>query len=112
MVHLAQFLQAGLVVWLVLLSMLIAVRALRGDIRCVGFLASAPNSQSQIAPERVVSIVVFPFVITMYVLQALGADLTVATGGRPTLPEVPDYLMSLLVGGNGLYLAGKIMRRS
>lgn len=103
----AQLLGTGLIVWLALLFMLIAVRMLRGDIRCGGFLAPSSTAR-EMAPERVVSTVVFPFVIMMYAIQALGADVS---GATPRLPDVPDYLMSLLVGGNSLYLAGKIMRR-
>ena len=103
----AQVLGTGLVVWMALLCMLIIVRMLRGDIRCDGFLAATRATDAGIAPERVVSTVVFPFVIVFYAIQALSTDLTVAP---PRLPDVPDYLLSLLVGGNGLYLAGKIMR--
>jgi hypothetical protein len=103
-----QILGTGLIVWLALLFMLIIVRVLRGDIRHNGFLADSRASDQEVVPERVVSVVVFPMVITMYALQALSTDVTT---GIPRLPDVPDYLMSLLVGGNGLYLAGKIMRR-
>ena len=103
----AQILGTGLVIWMALLVMLIIVRMLRGNIRCDGFLAATRTSHADMAPERVVSMVVFPFVIAFYAIQALDTDVT---AGVPRLPDVPDYLLSLLVGGNGLYLAGKIMR--
>ena len=39
------------------------------------------------------------------------ADLSVVNG-RPIMPDVPEYLLTILTGGNGLYLAGKISRRT
>jgi hypothetical protein len=52
---------------------------------------------------------VFPWVLGVYTLNALHADVSGATG-PPSLPDVPEYLLSLLTGSNGLYLAGKIAR--
>jgi hypothetical protein len=103
----AQILGAGLLIWLAALILLIMVRVLRGDIRYDGVLAA--SRRAGMAPERVVSAVVFPLVILFYAMQALDVDVAIVPA---RLPDVPDYLMSLLVGGNGLYLAGKIMRRS
>ena len=102
------FFKAGLLIWLALLGSLIAIRMLRGDIRVDGLLTHARDSEGNVDVERVVNMVVFPIVIVMYVAEALSMKL--AAGAPPMLPDVPDYLLSLLVGGNGLYLAGKIMR--
>jgi hypothetical protein len=62
-----------------------------------------------IAPERVGAMVAFPLVLGLYTLDALHAGVTSAAG-RPSLPDVPSYLLTLLTGGNGLYLVGKIAR--
>jgi hypothetical protein len=105
-----KLLATGLLTWLALLALLIAVRVLRGDIRVSGFLADN-KTRSRLAPERVVAMAAFPFVLLTYVMTALHADLSVANG-RPVMPDVPEYLLSILTGGNGLYLAGKISRRT
>jgi ABC-type amino acid transport system permease subunit len=103
-------LAAGLVAWLGLVALLIAVRVSRGDIRVAGFLADTTGAEIRVAPERVVALVAFPLVLLMYATNALNAELTVV-GGRPVMPDVPEYLLMLLIGGNGLYLTGKIARR-
>jgi hypothetical protein len=104
-------LAAGLVAWLGLVALLIAVRVLRGDIRVAGFLADTTDGAGiHVAPERVVALVVFPLVLLIYATNALNAELAVV-GARPVMPDVPEYLLTLLTGGNGLYLAGKMARR-
>jgi hypothetical protein len=105
----ARLLAIGLLTWFGLLALLIAVRMLRGDIRVTGFLVDR-KGQHDVAYERVVSLTIFPFVIAMYAIEALNADLSPGAGGRPMMPDVPNYLMTLMAGGNGLYLAGKILR--
>jgi hypothetical protein len=108
----AKGLAAGLLVWFFLLAALIGVRILRGDIEVTGFLAhSAGAAGKAMEPERVVVMTAFPLVILMYTMSALHADLT-PINGRPTMPDVPEYLLTILTGGNGLYLAGKMFRRT
>ena len=51
---------------------------------------------------------VFPVVLAYYVYTAISGDY--ANAMPPRLPDVPDYLLSLLTGTNSLYLAGKIAR--
>lgn len=99
----------GMLAWMSLLALLIAVRALRGDIRVEGFL-QATGAERTVAPERMVAMVIFPTVLLMYAMTALTAD-PVAASGRPTLPDVPELLLTLLAGGNSVYLAGKIARK-
>jgi hypothetical protein len=107
----ARVLAVGLLVWFVLLMLLVMVRVLRGDIQAAGFLSNtAGASDGPVDPERVLAMSVFPFVVVYFVLQALGADIT-GVAGRPSLPDVPDFFVTLLTGSNGLYLAGKIARR-
>jgi hypothetical protein len=109
MTIIAKLLTAGLLTWFCLLALLIAVRMLRGDIRTSGFLTD--RNMTGVAPERVVAMVAFPFVLLTYTMTALHADLSVVNG-RPIMPDVPEYLLTILTGGNGLYLAGKISRRT
>ena len=107
MTIIAKLLTAGLLTWFCLLALLIAVRVLRGEIRTSGFLTD--RNVAGVAPERVVAMVAFPFVLLTYTLTALHADLSVVNG-RPTMPDVPEYLLPILPGGNGLSLAGRISR--
>jgi hypothetical protein len=100
---------SALLIWLSLLALLIAVRLLRGDIGTAGLLRH--DLSDSVAPERVVAIIAFPFVLALYTLNALHSDVS-GTSGPPSLPDVPSDLLSLLTGGNGLYLAGKIARKS
>jgi hypothetical protein len=107
----AKALAVGLLVWFALLMALVMVRVLRGDIRTAGFLSStARPSDGSVDPERVLAMAVFPFIIVIYIPQALSTDIMgVAT--RPSMPDVSDFFVTLLTGSNGLYLAGKIARR-
>ncbi len=105
MATIGAFLAAGLLVWLALLAMLIGVRILRGDIYADGFLLHR-QGDSGVATERVLAMAIFPVVIISYAATALHADMTV----HAALPEPSETLLSLLTGGNGLYLAGKIAR--
>jgi hypothetical protein len=106
----AQVLKAGLSVWLALLMAIVIGRVLRGDISCRGLLADDPErAGTEVAPMRAIAMLVFPIVIMFLILQALNFDAgAVAPGTRPTFPDIPDNLLVLLTGGNGLYLAGKL----
>lgn len=107
----ASLLATGLLVWLGALALIVSMRVMRGEIRTSGFLStSSATAGTEMAPERVVAMVAFPAVLLMYVMSALNADMT-AVNGRPVMPDVPEFLLTLLTGGNGLYLAGKIARR-
>jgi hypothetical protein len=105
----AQILKVGLSAWLVLLTAIVIGRILRGNISCRGMLADDPQrAGSETAPMRVVAALVFPLVIMFLILQALNFDVSaVEPGTRPSFPDIPDNLVLLLTGGNGLYLASK-----
>jgi hypothetical protein len=108
-----RFLSAGLIIWFVLFAALIAGRILRGDIDTTGFLITkrpgrrTNKSDTSVAPERALSMAIFPVVILSYAFTALHADMSVP---HPSLPDISDQMVMLLTGGNGLYLAGKIAR--
>ena len=100
---------SGLLAWMALLMLLVAVRVVRGDIPTDGMLVHSAQRMGDVDPERAVMAVVFPFVVLMYVLDALHADMS-GGAGRPSMPDVPQYLLTLLMGGNGVFLAGKFTR--
>jgi hypothetical protein len=108
----SKILAAGLLIWLALLAMLIAVRMLRGDIDAMGML-SHKREHDSVAPERVVHMAVFPIVVFYYIHAALALDVSaVAEGTRPSLPDIPSNLLMLLTGTNSFYLLGKLSRGS
>lgn len=100
-----QILAAGLLAWLVLLALIIMSRALTGELKTDGLLAMRRGAK--VAPERALSMLVFPVVIASYAYLALHADVS----EKAALPDVPEQLMMLLAGSNGIYLAGKIARQ-
>ena len=104
----AKILEYGLLAWFGLLTLLIAMRMLRRDIYVTGLLTRSAADPS-ILPERALHMAVFPVVIAYYLYTALQTDVT-AEGARPSMPDVPEYLLSLLTGTNSLFLAGKIAR--
>jgi hypothetical protein len=106
----AQFLATGFLTWFGLLVLLIAIRMLRGDIEVSGMLTHDPAEAGQaVEPERVLMMAVVPFVVMAYIYEALHAPL--GGEGRPSLPDVPEQLLTVLTGSNALFLAGKIARR-
>ena len=105
----ARILEYGLLAWFGLLTLLIAVRMLRGDIVVTGLLTQRSGDQS-VLPERALHMAVFPVIIAYYLYTALHIDVTAVEGVRPSMPDVPEYLISLLTGTNSLFLAGKIAR--
>jgi hypothetical protein len=105
----AKILEYGLLAWFGLLTLLIAIRILRRDIDASGILTQ--RGAGQVLPERALHMAVFPAVIAYYLYTALHLDVTaVAEGVRPSMPDVPEYLLTLLTGTNSLFLAGKIAR--
>ena len=106
----AQVLKAGLLIWLCLLMAIVIGRVLRGNISCRGMLADDPQrAGTETSPMRAIAVLVFPLVIMFIILQALNFDASaISPGTRPTFPDIPDNLVMLLTGGNGLYLAGKL----
>jgi hypothetical protein len=100
-------LAGGLLLWLALLALIVGGRVLNGDIRSTGFLHTTRNRKPGVAPERALSMMIFPFVIVSYAYTALHADINVA---HPAMPDLDQSLLMLLTGGNGVYLAGKIAR--
>jgi hypothetical protein len=109
LVAVTTLLEAGLLAWMGLLVLLVGLRLLRRDIPTTGLLTSNVENED-IAPERVAALAIFPAVLVYYVIHALNSDLTVVNN-RPVMPDIPENVLALLTGGNGLYLAGKIARQ-
>jgi hypothetical protein len=84
-----------------LLALVIAIRILRGDIPLAGLLST---TGSGVDPERVQTLLVIGFVFAGYLTQFA------ASTDPKALPEVPESLLVLLAGSNGIYLSGKVAR--
>ncbi len=106
-------LAAGLLAWIALLALVLIVRYFDQKRRPTGYLAGKAGRNAATQPERVAVIMIFPVVALFYAAYALSIDINaVPAGTRPSLPDVPEYLLALLTGGNTLYLAGKFVRTS
>jgi hypothetical protein len=97
----------GLIAWFGAMALMISVRILRGDIDAHSMLATAPDKP--IDPERVLVMGVVPAILAYYTIHALNTGAVLTPSGL-SMPDVSENLISLLTGGNGLYLAGKIAR--
>lgn len=105
-----QLLTFGLLAWFGALALLIAIRILNGDINSRGMMVSKANAPG-FDPERVVPMALIPAILAFYAIHAFNTGPVTLPGGLLSMPDLPEGLVSLLTGGNGLYLAGKLARR-
>jgi preprotein translocase subunit SecY len=106
MTLITRYLEVGLLIWFALFAAVVLSRMMRGDIPMHGLLQHSKGRDEPVAPERMLSMSVFPLVVISYVITAMHTDASVSH----SLPELSNNLLMLLTGGNGLYLAGKIAR--
>jgi hypothetical protein len=102
----------GLIAWLGALALLVAIRILIGRIDTRGMLVTDPKRTGNIDPERVVAMALIPAVLGYYTIHTLNTGIVNLPGGGQSMPDLPEGLIALMTGGNGLFLAGKIARRS
>lgn len=98
----ADILATGLQLWLAVLAVIVAMRVLRG-----GGIAEMVTTRKGggIDPDRVQSLLIFLFAAGTLIVGAFDPE-----APRASLPDVPDAVIVLLAGSNGLYLAGKVAR--
>lgn len=116
MALLVQMVSGGLLLWMVGLALVFAIVTLsptRQSPMSGGLLLTQTAHESRmagaaepVAPERVLSAVVFPTIIIYYTFTTL----TTGAGTPPRLPDIPDALLALLTGSNSIYLAAKAAR--
>jgi len=94
-----------LVGWLTALALLVLYRVLSGRIALVGLLTMDGQRHS---PERLQLLLFTLGALAIYIGQAL---VTGQSATIKSLPEVPDWVLPLLLGSHALYLGGRIAGR-
>ena len=95
--------------WQFVLAAVVLGKVLFGPVRALGLLAtlSGTGKGSPANPERVALFAVFLGAAGLYLIEGVNA---VGSGPGTSLPEVPEMLVEALVGGNSVYLSGKLFR--
>jgi hypothetical protein len=101
----AQMFAWGMLTWLALLAAYIAIQTIRGRIAIAGMLAQKPGESP--TPERTLGLVITIVIAVVYINSALQIDLEASP---IQLPELPEPFLTILLGTNGVFLAGKIAR--
>jgi hypothetical protein len=97
-------LQLGLLSWLGALIFIVVFRLMTGAISLDGLLAHDKSDGRGVAERLVLLLATLGFAL-YYASSALHAPLE---GLHPSLPDVPEGVVTALLGANGLYLTGKI----
>lgn len=106
----AQALHIVLATWVAALAALVAFRVVTRRIRVAGLLSDA---RRRISPERVQMLIATLAVGVLYATTTLRAGAFPETPpGMPALDSAPTLLVAALGGSQGLYLLGKLFRRS
>src|ERR1700760_4980767 len=96
----------ALIAWFGALLLLVIIRVLSDKAPTTGLLVTNPGSRGGVDPERVIAAAIVPSVLAFYTIHALHTG-AIPTATGLSMPDLPEGLVSLLTGGNGLYLAGK-----
>jgi hypothetical protein len=101
----ALLLRLGLVAWLGALVLIVVFRLMTGGIVLDGLLSHDPTGQQGFAERLTLLLATLGYAL-YYTSTALGTPLDAA---EPALPDVPEGVLTVLLGVNGLYLTGKII---
>ncbi len=105
----ASIVQYAVLPWLFLLFAVVLLKLLRQEINTTGLLRSRLGDP--VDPERVTILATSLFAIGAYALEVLNTGVVPGSkSGVHAMPDVPQSLLVLLGGANGLYLTGKLMR--
>ena len=106
----AWILEWGLLVWLLILAGVVALRVLSGSIHNVGLISHTNElGQRRIRPERLLLLASSLGYAVYYVTTALQTPLDMAD---PSLPEIPNEVVTAILGTNGAYLSLKLLQTS
>jgi hypothetical protein len=99
-------LRLSLLVILGLLAGLVLRGILSGNIKTRGLVSHGEATGWSLAPERLAALLATCGYGAFYVLQALRMPLD---GLHPALPDIPDDVLAVLLGTNGVYLTRKFV---
>ena len=106
----AQALHIVLAIWVAALATLVAFRVLTGGIRVTGLLSDA---RQRVSPERFQMLAATLAVGVLYATTTLRAGAFPETPpGMPVLDSASTLLVAAIGGSQGLYLLGKLLRRT
>lgn len=98
-----------MIIWISILAVYVFFTILSNDLSMGGLIQGAGDGK--IIPERVASLAITLAVAGYYIITALGAELIPDPGtGLVSMPDIPEGLLALFVGGKTLYISGKIAR--
>lgn len=101
--------QYAIPAWLLLFFAVILMKMLRGDINTNGLLKSWQGGPTD--PERAAIMALTIFAAGYYLISSINTGVQAnPQSGSPTMPDVPDGILVLLGGANGIYISGKIIR--
>lgn len=99
----------GMIAWISILAGYVFFAIVSNEIPMGGLIRAAGDGE--LIPERVASLAITLVVAGFYIITALDADLAPDPNtGLVSMPDIPDGLLALLVGGKTLYISGKIAR--
>lgn len=105
----SQLFGIGMIVWISILAAYVFYVILSNEIPMGGLIHAAGDGK--VIPERVASLAITLAVAGYYIITALGAELIPDPNtGLVSMPDIPEGLLALFVGGKTLYISGKIAR--
>lgn len=99
-------LRLSLLIILGLLAGLVLRGILSGNIKTYGLVSHGEAAGWSVAPERLAALLATFGYAAFYVLQALRMPFD---GHQPALPDIPDEVLAVLLGTNGVYLTRKFI---
>lgn len=109
----SQLFGIGMIIWLSILAAYILFVIISNKIPMGGLIQTAEDGavKQKFIPERVASLVITLAVAGFYIITAFDAELTPdPSTNLVSMPDIPEGLLALLVGGKTLFIAGKIAR--
>ncbi|GEM_PF-6769476 len=99
-----------MVAWLAILAGFVSYKFLTGHLSMTGLLQK--EGGSALVPERVTALATTLFVAGAYILIVLNTGLIEdPVTDVKSMPDMPEALLALLVGGKAVYVTGKISRQ-
>lgn len=104
----AQMLQFGLIAWLSAMAAYVLYAVV---LRSGAFHEMLMDDTRRMVPERIATLFITLIVAGYFVLNGLNGDqIYDAASDSYWMPDIPESLLALLVGGKSIFIAGKLTR--